>query len=124
MYRVRDKKHNKWITNGVYLNRTDDLVILKKNLFGFKEHFLSLCDYEYQRSIGIPDKDGVMVYEGDIVMAEIMGEEVKTLCVFSDETCSYVLLSLDSDKYYSLTKRKSRVIKVIGNVFDNPEMMR
>ena len=123
MYRVRDVKHNKWIEKGVYLNPIGDLVKIKKGFLRTKEKLLNPSNYEFQYSTGIKDKNNILVYEGDIIIADIMGEEIKTLCVFSDYTCSYVLLDFISNKYYTLSKDKNRSIKVIGNIYDNKELM-
>ena len=126
MFRVRDKRNNKWVGNGekFYLNRTDDLIQVKRKFFKTKEVLVRPSNYEYQRSIGICDKDGIPIFEGDIVDAAIMNEVIRTLCYFSCDTCSYVLLDMNNDKYYSLSKQKSRVIKVVGNIYDNPTMLR
>ncbi len=124
MYRVRDVKHNKWIDKGVYLNTFGDLVKIKKSFFRTKEKLFNHSNYELQYSTGIKDKNNILVYEGDIIIADIMGEEIKTLCVFSDYICSYVLLDFISNKYYTLSKDKSRVIKVIGNIYDNQELIK
>ena len=53
MFRVRDKRNNKWVGNGekFYLNRTDDLIQVKRKFFKTKEVFVRPSNYEYRLQI-------------------------------------------------------------------------
>ena len=71
------------------------------------------------RDIELDDKDGVLVYEGDYVEAQVSEDRiVRGLVSYACEISSYVLLCFDSEEYFTLGSEVSEFIKVIGNVFD------
>ena len=73
------------------------------------------------------DKDKFLIYEGDIVEIDFrelgVNEKSITLVTYSSDTASFILLDFDSHKYYSIGRDKCNFIKVIGNVFENPDLL-
>lgn len=119
-YRVYDKKKKKFVTDNIFLTPDGELVESKKSLFGNKLSFTDQNRYVYQRYIELSDKNDIPIYVGDYVEAQVTEDKVITgLVTFSEELSSYVILSFQTDEYYTLGTSVSEFISVVGNVFDD-----
>lgn len=124
MYRVYDKKEKCWVKDGVYLSPNNDLSTSKKAVFGNVKLSLASDErYVWHRDIGLTDKDKVLIYEGDIVEINFGKVKINTLVTYAPENASYILLDFKIHKYYSLGKNRCEFIKVIGNVFENHDLL-
>jgi len=87
-------------------------------------------DMVIQQFTGLLDKNGVEIYEGDIVTyTSINGKDYKAEIVFSPTLAAFVLDTsgrhLLDDKYgdyYELHKDHS--YEVVGNIFENSELLK
>ena len=122
MYRVFDNVKKKWVREGIYLSPNNDLSTSKKALFGTEK--LSLVSehrYTYHRDIGLCDKNGVLIFEGDIGKVERIN--VIGVIAYVAEHASYYLLDEKDYKFYPLSEERCREIEVIGNVFENKNLL-
>ena len=118
-YRVYDKKKKKFITDNIFLTPDGELVESKKSLFGNKLTFTAENRYVYQKAIDLTDKNGKDIYIGDHLEAQVAEDRiVKGLVIFAEELSAYIIVSFDSDEYFTLGTDVCRYIEVIGNVFD------
>jgi len=83
-------------------------------------------DYEVMEFTGIQDKNGVDIYEGDILRGEndIYGRdcvEMTDACVYFCEGSFGILLLYDS--YFVPFIDTEETWEVIGNIYKNPELI-
>ena len=122
MYRVFDNKTGKWVREGIYLSPNNDLSTSKKALFGTEK--LSLASehrYKYHRDIGLNDINGHLIFEGDICKIEHIN--VVGVIAYISEHASYYLLDEKNLKYYPLGEERCRQIEIVGNIFDNKDLL-
>lgn len=121
-YRVYDKKKKKFVTDNIFLTPDGELVESKKSLFGNKLTFVDQDRYVYQKYIELNDKNDTPIYMGDYLKARVAEDrEINGLVTFSTELSSYVILSFDTDEYFTLGESVREFIEVSGNVFDDPK---
>ena len=121
-YRVFDKKKKKWVKDDFFLTPDGDLLQSEKSLFGNKMTFVSKGRYIYQASIGLLDKNNRLIYVGDIIKAKVdEDKEAIGVVTYASELSGYVIVCDDTDEYFRLGESVSKLIEVVGNVFEEPK---
>lgn len=67
---------------------------------------------------GLKDKNGNLIWENDVV--KINNSKVNTLITFRDFE---IICTIPNEKYYKHRLEYDNEYEVIGNIFDNPELL-
>lgn len=70
------------------------------------------------RCTGLKDKNGKLIWENDIV--KINNSKVNTVITFRDFE---IICTIPNEKYYKHRLEYDTEYEVIGNIFDNPELL-
>ncbi|WP_170019229.1 YopX family protein [Campylobacter sp. RM16190] len=113
-FRVWDKEKKK-LTDDFYFHEFTDV-----NCF-FSEGCcaFSLDDVIFMQYTGLKDKNGVEIYEGDIIKK--IGD-IKTYSIVFDGVLAAYLMD-DGTGGYGLNQMLLRDFEVIGNIYENPELL-
>lgn len=86
---------------------------------------VSFDDIELLQYTGINDRNGVEIYDGDIVIYKFQNDDLKTkkLTVFFDEEDCSFSLAHKGKPYISMEKDDIKYYKVIGNIYENKELL-
>ena len=84
------------------------------------EH-LGLNEVELMQSTSLKDKNGVEIYEGDVLYHPIQGAR-KVYYPYSDSVASYGLREINTG-FGSTLQDAHAVWEVIGNIHENPELL-
>ena len=84
-------------------------------------YFENQNDWELMQYTGLKDKNGVEIYEGDILFHPLQGRR-KVFYPYSETVASYGLRDIDNG--FGSTLQDSHAIwEVIGNIYENKELL-
>lgn len=124
--RVWDKKQKKMIydffidCDGIVFKRQQDYFVLQPQ------------DIEAMYAPGLKDKDNKVIYAGDIVAKfDLKSPYFQSIVVYQDGAFGYVdpsdtqrFISFAENHHFKWTNGKSQKIKIVGNKFENPELLK
>lgn len=118
-FRVYDEKNKKFIKDNVYITPEGELYKLSKSFFGKTKLVPVTQDCIFHKAINLSDKNGLEIFEGDYLKAQISKDRMEVgLVVYAHELSSYVILCIDSDEFFTLGTSTCEFIEIVGNVFD------
>ena len=124
LFRVYDINKKEWVNDKAYLSANGDLYIASKGVFGTKLKLASDEDYLAHHSSGYIDSNGVVVMEGDIVdTIEQYDLFDRGIVIFHEMTDCFVIICPSKNTFIPMTLETAAVIKVVGNVVDNPDLV-
>ena len=101
------------ITIGVYYGDIEETRFCKQE---------NLC---VEQCTGLKDKNGRLIYEGDIVLLDdkdSFENPIKTVVRWAEENASFGLFR-SHNLYYGFSYYESKNFEVIGNIHENPELL-
>lgn len=128
MFRVRNIKDDKWESGEFFISHNGDLakVSVTKSMFGNEKTSIRLLlesNYVWQQDTGYDDKYGNRIYEGDICKITIDDEHIICVVAYIPSRASYMLLDNKHSAYYTFHNEVREQIEVVGNVFDNKNLV-
>ena len=118
---MRDIKFRAW--NGSHMNKAFDLT--QNPIFWWKDNY----DYPLMQYTGLKGKNGVEIYEGDIVKSPSYPEPYQTSEVFFQD--GSFATYLDGTRlgaglgWIELSQNSfNDSFEVIGNIYENPELLK
>lgn len=76
-------------------------------------------EYVVMQSTGLKDKNGKLIYEGDIVKVSGYGVEGIFKMFWEDVTAQFAISIYESDCF----EHSQSVMEVIGNIYENKELL-
>ena len=121
---MKEVKFRGWSKTQEEMLSFGELILLQTELIqdGMEGYtFLEDCDLDIMQYTGLEDSEGQEIYEGDILA---VNDSVKKYLVKNhDYTGGYNLETLDGIPAGLLNKEKSDMTEVVGNIYDNPELL-
>nr|DAW43585.1 MAG TPA: YopX protein [Bacteriophage sp.] len=113
-YLFKAKHFKKWHIGNI-VKEPDGLYIrdIKGNVMAYINDESTIC-----QCTGLNDKKGDLIWENDIV--KINNSKVNVLITFRDFE---IICTIPNEKYYKHRLEYDTEYEVIGNIFDNPELL-
>ena len=122
LFRGKCFNTEEWVEGYLGIEVPDELVIQK---FSYDEYFKSNCIDQYSvkpetigQYTGLSDKNGTKIFEGDILHAAQGNFVVR----WSESICSFVAGEKERMRP-CMNSGTMNCCEVIGNIFDNPELI-
>ena len=113
LFRAKSFEFGQWITGSLLQFTNGSCSILAEDGSEWRAVPETVGQYT-----GIQDKNGVMVFEGDITRNDF--GDVTMICTWDDDTSGFIL---ESKQGKFMTYHTFLDQAVIGNIHDNPELL-
>lgn len=130
LFRAKRIDNGEWVEGCLLVLDDETYRIATSCLQGNAEHLLQVCAYEVDPSTicqctGLKDKNGNLIWENDVVRDD-NGNIYKAF--WQDRYYQFSWICVKSDKLpigakWDFWSIRNYEIEVIGNIFDNPELI-
>lgn len=125
-FKIWDKTRNKWLTSncGQFLLNQNGDAVFHQNGDNPLEALIEQIDYEVLLYTGIKDKNGIEIYEGDIVEVIFSGKLRIFQVVFDLSELDFK--ATNGKEHYGNNFEYLTCcdeVRIIGNIYQNPELL-
>ena len=134
LFKAKRKDNGEWVEGSLLVLDDGSYKIVTSCLVGDVENVLTVCAYDVDpdtvcQCTGLTDKNGNKIWENDIVLDVEFGEyrAVVEYGVFNCSCCYGVYgwtLEPIGGSCQVCDIRETSMVEVIGNIFDNPELLK
>lgn len=115
-FRIWSNLLNEWLTNYEIIQHNPYAITIN-HIFNYIDVIEG--DIVYQQYTGINDINGGEIYEGDIIQRQPSFGQVYE-CIYSLDESAYILKYSNDFIYLSDFEN----LQIIGNIFENPELLK
>lgn len=133
LYRAKRTDNGEWVEGCLLVLDDETYRIATSCLQGIAEQLLEVCAYEVDPSTicqctGLTDKNGKLIWENDICRRILFPtKRIKTIfrIAYVPYKCCLSAIDLDGSNVTFLSDyiNNQYEVEVIGNIFDNPELL-
>ena len=127
-FRVWDVKNKKFLPESYFAILGNGKLIV--TLSGYYNDFTNTNqdDYVIQQYTGLTDKNGNLIFEGDIVQYNQNSsyDNMDFIAKWSDDKLGFIFQSNSGEQLVNQTPHLNRFkhLEVVGNIFENPELLK
>ena len=129
LFKAKRIDNGEWVEGCLLVLDDETYRVATSCLQGNAEHLLEVCAYEVDPSTicqctGLEDKNGKLIWENDVVKGAWFdkGKRHRHIGTVSYICCAYKVVGVK--QYYGLHDELNGSYTVIGNIFDNPELLK
>lgn len=92
-------------------------------IIGIDGHSYEVIPETVEQCSGVPDKNGKLMFEGDVVNALLdFGMPIKSVCAFRDGSFGLLAKQHGAEHFHPFTSLCNISYEIIGNIHDNKEL--
>ena len=129
LFRGKRKDNGKWIYGGIYYQKADEVKEEAVYIIGASLNDVGAA-YEVipetvEQCTGLTDKNGRLIFEGDIVITNIFNTpEIRYTVTYDKQIASFFgVYRQGYAEPFTTFDDDSHCFEIIGNIHDNPELL-
>lgn len=119
-FRAQDVASNKWLYGDLRHHKNDVCIFEQGGTKGEQVKRDTIGQFA-----GLRDINGKDIYEGDIIRQDVCGDGSNGVVVYDEKHAMFALRYYDPHNpiIYGLYDCQEKELKIIGNIYDNPELI-